>query len=97
MVVFIFFGAAALEVAMRPAVLWLEARGLRRWLGVLLVYALLLALIVLLIWLTAPSSWRRAAPSSNGFPTITNNCATGWAVVQPPGAASALRCRWKYR
>ncbi|MDI9546576.1 MAG: AI-2E family transporter [Chloroflexota bacterium] len=54
MVVFIFFGAAALEVAMRPAVLWLEARGLRRWLGVLLVYALLLALIVLLIWLTAP-------------------------------------------
>ncbi len=38
MVVFIFFGAAALEVAMRPAVLWLEARGLRRWLGVLLVW-----------------------------------------------------------
>ncbi len=54
MVIFIFFVAAALEVAMRPAIQWLEGRGLRRWLGVLLVYVLLLALLALLVWLTAP-------------------------------------------
>lgn len=54
MVVFIFFIAVALEVAMRPAVQWLEARGVRRWIGVLAVYALLFIAVGLIVWLIAP-------------------------------------------
>jgi predicted PurR-regulated permease PerM len=54
MVVFIFFVAVALEVATRPAVAWLERRGVRRWLSVLIIYAILLALLAGLVWLIAP-------------------------------------------
>ncbi|HXF62298.1 MAG TPA: AI-2E family transporter [Caldilineaceae bacterium] len=54
MVVFIFFVAVALEVATRPVVVWLERRGLRRWMSVLLLYIILLAALIGLVWAIAP-------------------------------------------
>lgn len=50
-VVFVLFVAAVMATAMRPAVLWLEQRGLPQWGGVLLIY-LLLALITAGIFAT---------------------------------------------
>ena len=49
MVVFVFFVAVALEVATRPAVVWLTRRGLRTWMAVLLVYLVLIALFFVVI------------------------------------------------
>lgn len=54
MVVFVFFVAVALEVATRPAVVWLTRRGLRTWMAVLLVYLVLIALIGAIGWAVAP-------------------------------------------
>jgi predicted PurR-regulated permease PerM len=54
MIVFLFFVAITLAVAIRPIVDWLRARGLGEGVGVLVVYALLLALIVGLALLVGP-------------------------------------------
>jgi predicted PurR-regulated permease PerM len=53
-IVFLFFVAITLAVAIRPIVDWLRARGLGEGVGVLVVYALLLALIVGLALLVGP-------------------------------------------
>jgi predicted PurR-regulated permease PerM len=45
MIVFLLFVAITLAIAIRPAVDWLRARGLREGVGVLLVYALLLVIL----------------------------------------------------
>lgn len=47
-VIFVLFIAAVLATALRPAVLWLERRGVPQWLGILLLY-LLIALATLAI------------------------------------------------
>jgi predicted PurR-regulated permease PerM len=54
MVVFLFFIAVALKVALDPAVNWLQRRGVHREIGVLLVYLALLAAIGGLTWFIAP-------------------------------------------
>ncbi|MFN8489380.1 MAG: AI-2E family transporter [Caldilineaceae bacterium] len=54
MVVFIFFVAITLQIALRPAVAWLERRGIRQDLAIMLVYALLLVGIGGFIWLGVP-------------------------------------------
>lgn len=54
MIVFLFFVAITLAVAIRPLVDWLRARGLSEWLGVLIVYLLLLALLCGLVLLVGP-------------------------------------------
>src|SRR5512144_1229861 len=51
---FILFSALVLGTVIRPAVDWLNRRGLRRDLGVILVYLTLLALLVGFIMLLAP-------------------------------------------
>jgi predicted PurR-regulated permease PerM len=53
-IVFIFFVAFTLAIAIRPLVDWLRTLGLQEWLGVLVVYALLLVVIVALVWLVGP-------------------------------------------
>ncbi len=54
MVVFLFFVALSLTVALEPAVAWLARHKIRREIGILLLYALILALLALLLWLLAP-------------------------------------------
>ncbi len=54
LVVFIFFVAVVLGTAIRPAVRWLNERGISRALGVALVYFLLLVLVVVFVLLVAP-------------------------------------------
>src|SRR5690606_22638974 len=51
MVVFLFFVALSLTVALEPAVAWLARHKIRREIGILLLYALILALLALLLWL----------------------------------------------
>ncbi len=82
MVVFIFFVAVALEVAMRPAVQWLEARGVRRWLGVLLLYMLLLGVIILIVWLAAPMLIRQTSAMLPQFPDQYQNLRS-WLSASP--------------
>lgn len=53
-VVFVFFVAAVLGTAIRPAVDWLNQRGVRRIRAVLLIYLALLLLFVLFVALSAP-------------------------------------------
>jgi predicted PurR-regulated permease PerM len=55
MVVFLFFVAFSLTVAIEPAVAWLARYKIRREIGILLIYALLFALTGLLIWFLAPT------------------------------------------
>ena len=54
MVVFIFFVAYTLQIALRPGVEWLSRRGLHPKLGMALLYILLLGVISGLLWLAAP-------------------------------------------
>jgi predicted PurR-regulated permease PerM len=46
MIVFLFFVAITLAVAIRPAVEWLKSKGLREGIGVIVVYLALLAIVV---------------------------------------------------
>lgn len=54
MVVFLLFFAIALQIAIEPLVEWLYRRGIRKELGVFLLYLVLLALFVALSWFAAP-------------------------------------------
>lgn len=54
MAVFLLFTALALQVAFQPLVEAVHRRGMRREMGVFLVYALLLLFVLLLVWFTAP-------------------------------------------
>ena len=54
MIVFIFFVAFTLQIALRPAVAWLQKRGFRQDIAALVVFGLLLLLIGGFIWLGAP-------------------------------------------
>ncbi|MDQ3247946.1 MAG: AI-2E family transporter [Chloroflexota bacterium] len=54
MVVFIFFVAITLQIALRPVVDWLQRRGVRPEISLALIYLLLLGSIGGLLWLAAP-------------------------------------------
>ena len=54
MVVFLLFVAITLAIAIRPAVDWLRARGVREGIGVLIVYALLLVILCGLALVVGP-------------------------------------------
>jgi predicted PurR-regulated permease PerM len=54
MIVFLFFVAISLQVAINPAVEWLRRRGIRRDVGVISIYTLLLGLITALLWFMGP-------------------------------------------
>ena len=54
MVVFLFFGAVALQVALEPVVNWLHGRGLHKGLSVILLYIVMFALFCALLWFIAP-------------------------------------------
>ncbi len=54
MVVFIFFVAVTLQIGLRPAIAWLEKRGIRRELAMILVFAVLTGIVAGFIWLAAP-------------------------------------------
>jgi predicted PurR-regulated permease PerM len=54
MVVFLFLVAVMLGIATKPVVAWLQKRGVRPELGVILVYLALLALVALFLLIVAP-------------------------------------------
>src|SRR5688572_14322825 len=54
MIVFLFFVAVTLAVAIRPLVDWLQKRGIRQEIGVFLILAVLLAGIGAFVWAIAP-------------------------------------------
>ncbi|MCZ7568410.1 MAG: AI-2E family transporter [Ardenticatenaceae bacterium] len=53
-VLVLLFGAALLASALSPPATWLERRGIPRWLGLLLLYLLLLVLLGLILSLAVP-------------------------------------------
>ncbi|MEZ4710686.1 MAG: AI-2E family transporter [Caldilineaceae bacterium] len=73
MVVFIFFAAVTLQIAMKPAVEWLRRRGLRAEVGVALIYLLLLISIVSLVWLAAPLLFEQASTVAQQIPDLYKN------------------------
>lgn len=54
MAVFLFFVAIALKVALDPVVAWLFRHGVRKQLGALILYLLILLIIAALLWFIAP-------------------------------------------
>ncbi|CAN5541648.1 hypothetical protein BH10CHL1_BH10CHL1_38960 [soil metagenome] len=54
MVVFIFFVAVTLQIGLRPAIAWLEKRGIRRDWALILVFVILTGVITGFIWLAVP-------------------------------------------
>lgn len=69
MTVFLLFTASALQVAFQPVVEAVHQRGLRRAVGVFLVYALLLLFVLLLTWFIAPLLIDQARTVLNDLPT----------------------------
>ena len=53
-IVFIFFVAFTLQIALRPAITWLQRRGIRQDIALILVFALLLGIVGGAIWVVAP-------------------------------------------
>ncbi|MEZ4682706.1 MAG: AI-2E family transporter [Caldilineaceae bacterium] len=68
MVVFIFFVAVTLQIAMKPAVTWLHKRGMQVGLAVGLIYLLLLVLIVGFIWLAVPLLFEQTSTVASQIP-----------------------------
>lgn len=54
MIVFLFFIAFSLKVAFDPVVLWLQRHGIRREFSLLILYTVLAALALLLLWTVVP-------------------------------------------
>lgn len=73
MVVFIFFVAITLQVAMRPAVEWLRSRGLRPEVAVILIYSVLLTGIISFLWLAAPLLIEQVAMVAQQIPDYYSN------------------------
>ncbi|MEZ4663094.1 MAG: AI-2E family transporter [Caldilineaceae bacterium] len=73
MVVFIFFAAVTLQIAMKPAVEWLRRRGLRAEVGVMLIYLLLLISILGVLWLAAPLLFEQTGSVAQKIPEFYEN------------------------
>ncbi len=52
--IFLLIVAIIIGIVMKPAILWLQKRGVPRSVGVLIVYSLILIPFLILIWLSAP-------------------------------------------
>jgi predicted PurR-regulated permease PerM len=83
-VAFILFSALVLGTVIRPAVDWLNRRGLRREAGVILVYLTLLALLVGFILLLAPLLIEQAKGIIARLPAYYQNLHAG--LVDSPSA-----------
>jgi predicted PurR-regulated permease PerM len=68
MVVFLFFAAYAVQVALEPVVLWLRRRHIRRGISVILVFIVLALLIGALLWLLAPPIIEQGRNVSESLP-----------------------------
>lgn len=73
MVVFIFFVAVTLQIGLRPAIAWLEKRGIRRELAMILVFVLLVGVIGGFIWLAVPVLIDQANTVIAQLPTYYKN------------------------
>lgn len=71
-VIFILFVAIVLGTAIRPAVDWLNRRGLPRWAGVLLIFLLVLALLTGFIYLVVPLIADQVTELTSNLPDYYN-------------------------
>jgi predicted PurR-regulated permease PerM len=81
-VVFILFVAVVLGTAIRPAVNWLNQRGVKRTRAVLLIYIALLLLFVLFVSLSAPMIANQVQRFPEASPAIMACCAILWLSRQ---------------
>jgi len=84
MVVFLFFIAFSLKVAFDPAVNWLRQRGVRREIGMAIIYALLALALVLLVWTIVPPSVEQARTVAGQLPEHYTALRTG-LITHPIG------------
>lgn len=84
MVVFLFFIAFSLKVAFDPTVAWLQRWGLRREIGLLILYTLLAVLAALLIWLIAPPLLDQTRIVAGQLPALYSSVRSG-LIAQPVG------------
>lgn len=89
MIVFIFFVAFTLQIALRPAVAWLQKRGFRQDIAAILVFALLLLLIGGFIWLGAPLLMSQINTVIQQLPSYYQNLRT-YLLDTPSQLAHAL-------
>src|SRR5690606_1873316 len=70
MVVFLFFIAFALAVIFEPVATWLQRRGIRREIGLLLIYTLLAVALALLLASVIPVLVEQARSLLEQFPAL---------------------------
>lgn len=70
--------AAALCYILLPAVKWLEAKGVRSWLAILLLYALLFGSIGAALCWAVPRLWRDLAAIGQLLPETVSGCRSFW-------------------
>ncbi|MCB0090371.1 MAG: AI-2E family transporter [Caldilineaceae bacterium] len=73
MVVFMFFAAVTLQIAMKPGVEWLRRRGLRTEFSVALIYLIFLIGVVGVIWLAAPLLFEQTGAVVQQIPEFYDN------------------------
>jgi predicted PurR-regulated permease PerM len=102
MVVFLFFVAVSLQVAIEPAVGWFYRYGIPKQVGVIVVYILLLVLIGLLIWFVAPLLIEQGQAITKDLPQYYQQARTtllesGIGLVRGIGAALPAQPAWLVR
>lgn len=81
-VIFILFIAIVIGTILRPVVAWLHRRGVPRKAGVILIYLLLLALLMVFVLLLYPLITEQSATIAAAVPGYYQNM-RGWLVDQP--------------
>jgi len=84
MVVFLFFIAFSLKVALDPAVAWLKQRGVRREVGMIVIYSLLALALLLLVWTIVPPTVTQARTLLGQLPDFYSAMRTE-LLTQPVG------------
>lgn len=89
MVVFLFFIAFSLKVAFDPTVLWLQRHGMRREFSLIILYTLLAALALLLVWMVVPPLVEQARTVAGQLPPLYASIRTTLSA-QPVGLVRGI-------
>lgn len=92
-----FVAAFLVAYMLNPVVTWLQKKfHMRRWLSILLIYAVIALLIAGLLWWLLPLVWQQIQSAWKYLPTIIdyyNNTVRGWVTQHSPVKLPALQVR----
>jgi predicted PurR-regulated permease PerM len=89
MVVFLFFIAFSLKVAFDPAISWLQRRGVRRQVSMIVLYTLLASALMLLVWIVVPPLVEQSRTVAGQLPALYSEVRST-LITQPVGLVRGL-------